>query len=263
MSRITNQPPNPKLVLLDSSPRQQGRSGLPSEIQFKFQPTDFTMDVGAAWSSSTGQNRPHPILQYSHGEQQGYSFSMVLFAAHADDNIDGQLVMLQDAVAKDETLKRPPRWQFIWGQFIDETVVVKSIGGVRVGDLRNDGSLRQVTLSIQLLVYRSVDVALVAEDRPTDTFFAVTKSGETWEDIALREYDEPAYGDALRQSNPQLMFPGANPGKIIKLPKLEHIRNVIVEPASIPLLRTGAGLALRRDMFAARGVTRQSVVLKK
>lgn len=263
MSRIINQPPNPKLVLLDNTDRQKGRMGFPSEIQFKFQPTDFTMDVGAAWSSSTGQNRPQPILQYSHGEQQGYSFGMTLFAQHKDDNIDGQLVMLQDAVAKDDTLKRPPRWQFIWGQFIDETVVIKSIGGVKVGDLRNDGSLRQVTLSVQLLVYRSVDVALVAEDRPTDTFFTVTKSGDTWEDIALREYDEPAYGDALRQSNPRIMFPGAAPGKTIKLPKLENIRNTIIEPTSIPLLRTSDGLELRRDMYAKRSVIRQSAVLKK
>lgn len=263
MSRITNQPANPRLVLLDSTSRQQGRSGLPSEIQFKFQPTDFTMDVGAAWSSSTGQNRSMPILQFSHGEQQGFQFGMMLFAQHMDDNIDAQLEMLKTAVQKDDTLKRPPRWQFIWGQFIDETVVVKTIGGVKIGDLRDDGSLRQVSCSIQLLVYRSVDVAIVAEERPTDTFYAVTKRGDTWEDIALREYDEPAYGDVLRQTNPAIMFPGKTPGKIVKLPKLENIRNTVIEPTSIPMVRTEAGLRLRRDMYARRSVTRQSVVLKK
>lgn len=263
MSRITNQPPNPKLVLLDTQARQLGRSGLPTEIQFKYQPTDFTMDVGSAWSSATGQNRPMPILQFSHGEQQGFQFSMVLFALNRDDNIDQQLEMLKKAVEKDEDLKRPPRWQFIWGSFIDETVVVKSIGGIRIGDLRNDGSLRQATLSIQLLVYRSVDVALVAEERPTDTFYAVTKSGDTWEDIALREYDNPDYGDVLRQRNPSMMFPGKTPGKIVKLPKLENIRDTVIEPTSIPMLRTEAGLKLRRDMYAKRSVSRQSAILKK
>lgn len=263
MSRIINQAPNPRLVLLDTSARKLGRTQQPLEIQFKFQPTDFTMDIGSAWSSSTGQNREMPILQFSHGEQQGYSFGMILFAQNRDDNIDNDLEILKNAVMRDEGLKRPPTWQFIWGTFIDETVIVKSIGGIRVGDLRNDGSLRQATLNIQLLVYRSVDVALIAEERPTDTFFAVTKTGDTWEDISLREYDTPDYGDALRQANPKVMFPGQAPGKIVKLPKLENIRNAVIEPTSIPLLRTEAGLKLRRDMYAKRSVSRESVVLKK
>lgn len=263
VSRVINQPPNPKLVLLDDSSRKSNRSGLPSEIQFKYQPSDFNMDLSGAWSSSTGQNRPQPILQYSHGEQQGYSFSMKLFAQHRDDNIDQQLEALKLAVQKDDTLRRPPLWQFIWGTFIDETVIVKSIGGVKVGDLRPDGSLREVTCAINLLIYRSVDVALVAEDRPTDTFYAATKAGDSWEDIALREYDDPAYGDVLRQANPAIPFPGSQPGRIVKLPKLENIRNSIIEPTSIPLLRTQAGLALRRDLYAKRSASRQSVVLKK
>jgi hypothetical protein len=263
MTRITNQPPNPKLVLLDTSPRQGARSALPNEIQFKFQPTDFNIDVGAAWASSTGMNRPMPILQYSHGEQQTFTFGMKLFADNTDQSIQDMYDALKLSVQKDEDLKRPPRWQFIWGQFIDETVVVKSIGGVKVNQLSPDGTLRDVDTAIALLVYRSVDVALVAEDRPTDTFFAVTKSGDLWEDLALREYDEPAYGDILRQSNPAIPFPGRTVGKIIKLPKVENIRSLPIEPSSIPLVRTSAGLALRRDVYAARSVSRESVVLKK
>lgn len=263
MVRLANQPPNPKLVLLDTSPRQGARSTLPDEIQFKFQPTDFSMDVGAAWASSTGMNRDNPILQFSHGEQRGYSFGMKLWADNTDQSIDDIMAALQASVQKDDELKRPPRWQFIWGQFIDETVVVKSIGGIKIGELRNDGTLREATLAISLLIYKSIDVALVAEDRPTDTFFSVTKSGDTWESIAQREYDEPAFGDVLRQANPSIPFPGTQVGKIVKLPKLENIRNTTIEPTSIPLVRTSDGLALRRDMHAKRSVSRQSVILKK
>jgi len=263
MTKIINQPPNPKLVLLDTSPRQGSRSALPNEIQFKFQPTDFNMDIASAWASSTGMNRPMPILQYSHGEQQMYSFGMKLWADNHEQSIETMVDALRLSVVKDDNLRRPPRWQFIWGQFIDETVVVKSIGGVKVSELRNDGTLREVELAVSLLVYRSVDVALVAEDRPTDTFFSVTKSGDIWEDLALREYDDPAFGDILRQSNPSIPFPGQTVGKIIKLPKIENIRSLPIEPSSIPLVRTSSGLALRRDVYAARSVQRQSVVLKK
>jgi hypothetical protein len=264
MSMIVTQPALPRLVLLDTSARQLQRSGLPSEIQFKYQPTDLTIDgVAGAWSSSTGQNREAPILQFSHGEQRGYNFTMKLFAHHRDDSIDNLYRALELSTQKDIELKRPPRWQFIWGTFIDETVIVKTLGSIKVSELRPDGSLHEATCAIQLLVYRSVDVALIAEERPTDTFYAVTKSGDLWEDIALREYDDPSYGDVLRQDNPALLFPGASPGRIVKLPKLENIRDRVIEPRSIPLVRTIAGLALRRQVYSARSVSRQSVVLKK
>jgi hypothetical protein len=91
----------------------------------------------------------------------------------------------------------------------------------------------------------------------------VTKKGDTWESIALREYDTPDFGDHLRQTNPQMMFPGEDPGKIVKLPKLENIRNLDIEPTSIPLLRTEAGLRLRRDLYASRSVVRLSPIMKK
>lgn len=263
MTQIINQPPNPYMMLVDGSDRISGRTGLPSVIQFKFQPTDFTIDQSTAWGASNGMNRPAPILQFSHGEQVGYNFNMKLWAAHSDDSIDEDLEALRLSITKDDDLKRPPRWQFVWGQFIDETVVVQSLGGIKVDQLRSDGKLRGATLSIKLLIYRSIDVALVAEDRPTDTFFTIAKFGDTWESIALREYDEPAYGDALRQANPGVMFPSKALGKILKLPKLENVRNVVLAPSSIPLVRTAAGLALRNAMYAERSVSRQSAILKK
>lgn len=262
MPQITNLPPNPKLVLLDNAPSQLGKSGLPQEIQFKYQPDEFTMDVGSAWASSTGMNRAQPILQWSHGEQRGYAFGMKLWAVDSTDSIDDQLEALKLSVSKDDTLKRPPRWQFIWGQFIDETVVVKSIGGVKVDKLRNDGTLRGVTLSISLLIYASIDVALVTEDVPTDTYYALTKRSDTWEDMALREYDEPAYGDLLRQANPTVPFPGQEPGTIVLLPKVQNIRQLVLAPSSIPMVRTVAGLALRQAVYSARGVTRQSTIIR-
>ena len=263
MSRIVNSPPVPRLVLLDSTDRQSARTQLPQTIEFQFQPTDFTMDWGAAWASSTGMNRDNPILQFSHGEQKGYQFGARLFAKDSSEDIQPLLDALKLAVEKDDELKRPPRWQFIWGQFIDETVIVKTIGGVKIDELRQDGTLRGATLGVQLLLYHSVDVALVAEDRPTNTFYAVTKSGDTWEDIALREYDEPAYGDILRQNNPGIKFPAQQTGKIVLLPKIENIRGIALEPSSIPMVRTSAGLALRRSMYALRSVSRQSTILKK
>lgn len=263
MGNVTNAPPGPRLVLLDTSAAQQGHAGLPTEIQFKYQPQDLTEDVGANWGSSTGMNRADPILQYSHGDQRGFSFTMKLWADHSEVNIDDQITLLKRCVLKDEDLKRPPRFQFIWGTFIDETVVVSSIGGIKYDELRSDGTCRGATLSVRLLIYKSVDVALVAEDRPTDTFFTTAKSGDTWEHLALREYDDPELGEILRRRNPSIPFPGNEPQRIVTLPKIENIRNEIIEPDSIPLARTEEGLKLRAAMYEKRSVSRETTILKK
>lgn len=263
MSNIVNAPPPPRLILLDTDLFDQGALAIPTEIQFRYVPQDFTYDKGVNWGSSTGMNRDNPILQFSSGEQQQFTFGMRLFAQHSGENIDLQYKRLLESSEKDLKLKRPPRWQFIWGTFIDETVVIKSLGGIKFGDIRPDGTLRDVSFSITLLFYRSVDVALVAEDRPADTFFVLTKSGDQWEDLALREYGDPILGEILRRRNPQLPFPGEAPGNIVKLPKIENIRNEAIEPDSIPLRRTTDGLALRLRVYEARSRPRESTILKK
>lgn len=264
MSQITNRPPPPRLVLVDKSDRDLGKSGLPSEIEFKFQPTEFTITgLASSWGSSTGMNRAMPIIQFNHGEQQGFSFGMKMWADHSQVDIQSQLDVLKATVVRDEDLKRPPIWQFIWGQFIDETVVVKTLGDIKVDELRPDGSLRGCNLSIELLVYRTVDVALIAEDRPSDTFFSLTKQGEQWEDIAQREYNDAGYGDLLRRRNPTIMFPGKTVGKIVKLPKLATLRGQEINPDSVPLRRTADALALRLKVYNSRSKVRYTPVLRK
>lgn len=259
MSSIKTAVPPPKLTLIDTNIS----SGLPTEIVFQYAPNTMTENRGAAWAESTGHNRAHPILQYSNGELASYAFEARLFAHNNALNVDDLLNALKLSVERDEELRRPPRWHFTWGTFIDETVVVQSIGGIRYDQVRPDGSIRGCTFSINLLVYRSIDVELVAEDRPSDTFFAATKSGDQWEDIALREYNDPMLGELLRRRNPGLMFPGAEPGTIVKLPKIETLRNEVIEPDSPPLRRTKEGLALRNKMFAARNKPRSSSIILK
>lgn len=260
MSTIKISVPPPKLTLLDSNTA----AGLPTEIVFQYAPNNLTEDgVGSNWSSSTGMNRARPIIQYGSGEQNGFSFEARLWAHNKDENVDAMLDALKKSCQRDEELKRPPRWQFTWGTFIDETVVVQTVGNIRYDQIRPDGSIRGCLLAVNLLVYSSIDVELVAEDRPSDTFFAVTKAGDQWEDIALREYNDALLGELLRRRNPRLLFPGTTPGVVVKLPKMETLRNEVIEPDSPPLRRTSEGLALRNRMFAARNMPRASTIVLK
>lgn len=253
MSQLINAPPLPVLTPLDGSLNR-------APIEFQFQPLDSSEDVGAAWASATGMNRDHPILQYSHGEQRGFNFSARLFAKDSEHTIDEVLALLKQATERDPELKRPPRFNFSWGSVINETVVVKSVGGIKYDSLRNDGSLRGATLQIQLLVYRFIDVELSGKPEPS-TFYGITKTGDQWEDIALREYGDPLMGELLRRINPAVIFPGQQPGSIVRLPPASKLRGESIEPDSPPMRRTPEGMALRLKMFELRSKSRESTVL--
>jgi hypothetical protein len=230
-------------------------------IEFQFQPSGMLETAAANWASGTGMTREHPILQYSHGEQRSFQFEARLFAKDFLDNLDDKINALKGAIARDPRLGRPPRWEFTWGSVIPhETVVVKQVGPIKYDDIRPDGTIRGAVFPIVLLVYRMVDVELTGKPEPS-TFYGITRSGDQWEDIALREYGDPLMGDLLRRMHPLIPFPGQNPGVIVALPPAAKLRNEIIEPDSTPLRRTEAGLALRQSMSEKRSHPRESAIL--
>lgn len=231
-------------------------------IEFEFPPTEFTETFSASWASEPALTRTHPILQFSHGEQNSFSFEAIMFAKHSGESVEGRLQALKSAVVRDEKLKRPPRFQFTWGSAVDETVVVATIGNIRYPDLRPDGSLRSALFAITLLVYRFIDVELTGKPLPS-TFYTTSKVGDQWEDIAQREYGDASLGDLLRRNHPRLPFPGMEAGEIVKLPPRDTLLALgTLEPDSPPLRRTAESLAARRNLFEKRAIPRPSIILR-
>lgn len=236
-------------------------------IRFQFVPVNYQeAGVAANWSQSTGLGRENPILQFSSGEQKAITWEIQLWAAHDLDDVNETLQALKQCVAKDSKLKRPFRFNLVWGDIVDEIVVVQSLGNITYNDVRPDGTIRGCRFPITLLVYKTIDITLAAEEDLsllTDTFYSAVKAGDQWEDIALREYGNPDLGDLLRRRNPSLPFPGQRPGAIVKLPKLVNLIQDVIEPDSPPLRRTAAGLQLRQKVYESRTVSRDSAVILK
>lgn len=248
---------------MDTNPQKSASLLVAREIVFQYEPQNVTESYGSAYSSSTGMNRANPLVQFSNGEQKTITFDARMWASDSTQTIEARIEDLKRAVDPDDDLKRPPRYQFVWGSLIDALVVVQSIGGIRYDRLRPDGTAIGCTLSINLMRVVEWDVELVAEDRVTDTFYAPTKSDDQWETIAVRQYGDALMGELLRRRNPSIPFPGAAPGTIVKLPRPETLRNEPISPSSPPLERTSEGLALAARVVAARSVPRATPVLKK
>ena len=248
---------------MDTNPQRSAGLLVAREIVFQYEPQNLTESASSAYSSSTGMNRSNPFVQFSNGEQRTVTFEARMWASDSTQTIEERIADLKAAVEIDDDLKRPPRYQFIWGSVVDVLVVVQSIGGIRYDRLRPDGTAIGATLSINLMKVVEWDVELVAEDRATDTFYSPTKAGDQWETIAVRQYGDALMGELLRRLNPSIPFPSDVPGTIVKLPRPETLRNEPIEPTSPPLERTSEGLALAGRVVAARSISRESSVLKK
>lgn len=257
MSVLRNSPPLPELRPLQA----ERNAGFPT-IRFQFPPESYQEDHSGNWASATSLGRDKPILHFASGEQESFSFEAKLYARHEGESIEDLLDVLKRAPKRDSTLGRPPRWEFVWGSILHETVIVKSVGNIRFDEIRSDGSIRGASLQIELWNFVPNDVELTSPGTPPpSTFYVITKTNDSWEDLALREYRDPRLGDLLRRRNPSLMFPGATPGKIVKLIPEDQLRLDAIEPYSGPLQRTPDGLALRQQVHESRARSRESVVL--
>ena len=232
------------------------------KITFQFPPQQMTENIGVTWATSNAPTRGVPIVQFAHGELDTISFTAKLWATHALDNIKDKLEAMKRSVRQDPTLLRPPIWLFVWGEAIDDLVVIDSIGGIRYDSLRSDGSVRGCTFAITLSRYTFFDVAATDPNAPPpSTFFVPARSGDIWEAVARTEYGNPDLGDLLRRRNPGLAEPGNNPGQVLALLPRSRYRDEPIEPASIPLQRTTAALTRRLEAWDERTVARESTVL--
>ena len=251
-----NGPQRPRLTLLDK------QSSAPAEIVFQFKPINFTENQAANWASSSSLGRDNPILQYNSGDQVVYEFEAQFWAETEADAIETIIEALRNARRRDDNLGRPPLWNFNWGSIISDNVVVKSVGDIRYSDVRPDGTARGANCRITLWKYEQTDIILTDPNKPLpSTYYRPAKVGEIWEQVALREYGDPLLGDALRRMNPQLHVPGDKPATVLALLPVSRFQGIAIEPYSIPLQRTTAGIAARKAMWDKRSQSRGSAIV--
>lgn len=202
-------------------------------IQGQFEPEDLTQNIGANYSDIGVLNKQDPIVQFISGELETVSFRATLF--NRDEligNAEKDLEVLKLWTKRDSKLGRPPILSFWVGKgFVNLTrCVLKGLGGISFMKPTLTGSMKAASLSITLWKYTpySLDVPL-----PGETRYHVSKRGDYYEWITLREYGSTALGDVIRKRHPDK--PNVQIGDIIKLPSIEVIRTERVEPKSIPL----------------------------
>jgi hypothetical protein len=174
----------------------------------QFIPQDVSRRVGGNIAELSSVNAQYPILQWVGGETEEITFNARLWAKDSEDfTVEDRLERLEELVRRNDDLERPPVCTFAWGNVASLMIdcLVKSIGGITYDEVRDDGSLRGVTLQITLLRYEEPDFKVTDSSTPEKfTRRRRAKRGDTYEAVALLEYGDPLLGVLLRQLNPRI-----------------------------------------------------------
>jgi hypothetical protein len=130
---------------------------------------------------------------------------------------------LKSAVAPDRTLKRPPRWLFVWGELGFECFV-ESVGSITYDRLADDdGRLHTGVFEITLKIVEpeEADETTGGDDVVKEPELRAVADGDTFESIAAEEYGDPDLGVKLRQ-NSEKAFPEA--GDLVEVPEEAILR---------------------------------------
>lgn len=225
-------------------------------VEGQFMAENYVEAVSTRWAEVAIPRRTGPHLQWVRGDMDVGTFDARIWNPSpvdflANKKVDGGIAILRRAVLPDTTLGRPPRFRFVWG-VIEYDCVVEAIGDVRFDELWSDGSIKGVTFRLTLLkLYLDLPITPTDPSAPLKlSRYRPMLRGDTYESLALREYDRPDVGIFLRQ-DATVAFPVA--GKIIKLPKASHFATRRRVPKSYALGESTVAANARRTLFDTRG----------
>lgn len=233
-------------------------------VQGQF-PAEVTLDVKNNWQQHTALSRSRAIVMFINSENDVLAMSSVFYARTTDEFqlVTERINKLIEWSKPDLAFGRPAVCTFWVGNgYLERTCVIDSIGGIRYAQPTNEGELRSVSFTLNLLAYQEFNIN---DAELFETRYHRGRERDYYEMLCFREYKLPMLGDVIRKRNPSQ--PLVTPGSIIPLPSVEAVRNVKVEPKSLQL-RTAYGRkdtpqrALRIDTFNRRNVTHVSHIIR-
>jgi hypothetical protein len=209
------------------------------ELEGQFGPINPTENPGNPnYAEHSSLNRDKPILMFTHGNSDSFSFGAQWYADHeSDDTPSKKITALKKWKKRDENLGRPPLVSFrvgTEGELAFGPAVITEIGAIAYFDPpKYGGGVRGVTTTVTLRSYTEWN--LVSEPAP-ETRYHHARTGDYYELICWHEYKNAMLGDVIRKRNPTKLSLGV--GDVVPLPSAEALRTSRLRPSSIPFMNT-------------------------
>lgn len=213
------------LLVQEDAPTANLHQG--DRIYGQFTPQDVSHQLGANVPEAGGFSRTNPLVQWVGGTVETLSFQARLFSEHSQDQTATekleQLKKLRESLPP---MNRPPITTFFWGLAFPGGIrcLVESLGGVKYDEIRPDGTIRGVTLSITLKKVTPHNLVRNVQTPMEQTPLHTVREGETYEMIANRRWGDPLLGVPLRNKNPRFPMEKWAPKGLADLQSNEQIK---------------------------------------
>lgn len=258
----------------------------------QFRAENLVEQVGAKINDIESLNKQDSEKVWVGGEPGTISFVTRVWATSSTKTVRTSIELLRSFTKRDDVLKRAPLFVFTSGVDLRFNVFVKSVGGIRYENARNDGTIRGAEFQMTMLVVDklpSQDITTSLSSfvktglgliQSTVSGWAglsktvevpggslhikgkqiIVKDGQTFEHIARQEYGDASLGDILRRvyfNNPRNSIKNSlQAGDYIDIIDPEDIRTISVTPQSISLKDTKINISNIKNHFELRSQER-------
>jgi LysM repeat protein len=191
-----------------------------ADISVLFNPTQYSLDMGASFSEIAVPGLAAPILQFVRGNSRTLSMDLFFDTYEKGTDVREHTKKIYGLVDIRGPLHRPPIVTFSWGSF-NFQAVVERVGG-RFTLFLADGTPVRATLSVTFKEF--VEVDMLAKETPTESAdhakTYIVKRGDTLASIAAAEYGDAGAWREIARAN-QIADPiRLTPGSRLSLPAL-------------------------------------------
>jgi hypothetical protein len=192
-------------VLTASMGSQEG-----GDFVFHYNPETVSVEKNTSFQEHPTQGTDSGEREWTHGNSRTLSVGELYFDTYeSKENVRTRYIDRLEALAHfDPELHRPPRLLFMWGKFMAENDDYNScqwyLKRVRVTYVMflSDGTPVRAKVEIELTEATTIDRQMQQDPQSPDHAKVYTvHRGDTLQNIAFREYDDPAEWKRIAEAN--------------------------------------------------------------
>lgn len=190
------------------------------EIEVLFNPTEYSITRNVSYAEIAIPGLQMPLLQFVRGETQTLEIELFLDRSDSRESIADDLDQLRALARIDSELHAPPVVRFSWSQTEFTGVIASFRERFQLFDESGAVQRARVTLTIKRFQAPDAQWQEIGYQSPDRTKTWVVRAGDRLDQIASREYGDPARWRDIAVANGIERPKTLNPGSVLTIPAL-------------------------------------------
>lgn len=190
------------------------------EIAVLFNPSEYSITRNLSYAEIAIPGLQMPLLQFVRGETQTLEVELFLDRSEAREDVADDLEALRALARIDSELHAPPLVRFSWSQ--TEFIGVIASFRERFQLFDETGAVQRARVTLTLKRFQAPDAQWqeIGYQSPDRTKTWVVRAGDRLDQIASREYGDPARWSVIAEANGIERLKSLTPGAVLTIPPL-------------------------------------------